>query len=145
MWLLYLFAIVAGIGNAFQSGINSTLAKTLGQPFFAMLTVFGIGALVVVAAGIVSGRFAVPDSFSDVPWWAWTGGFLAVLLLMSQLFVASSIGAGAYLGVIVVTGTLTSLLIDHFGLIGFDVHRLNLARIIGGALMAAGVLLIAIF
>ena len=145
MWLLYLFAIVAGIGNAFQSGVNSTLAKTLGQPFFAMLTVFGVGALVVVAAGIASGRFAVPGSFSDAPWWAWTGGFLAVLLLMSQLFVADSIGASAYLGIIVVTGTLTSLVIDHFGLIGFDVHRLNLARIIGGTLMAAGVLLIAIF
>ena len=70
---------------------------------------------------------------------------LAVLLLMSQLFVADSIGASAYLGIIVVTGTLTSLVIDHFGLIGFDVHRLNLARIIGGTLMAAGVLLIAIF
>ena len=64
---------------------------------------------------------------------------------MSQLFVADSIGASAYLGIIVVTGTLTSLVIDHFGLIGFDVHRLNLARIIGGTLMAAGVLLIAIF
>ncbi len=145
MWLLYLFAIVAGIGNALQSGVNSTLGKTLGQPFFAMLTVFGIGALVVVAVGVASGRFALPSSFSDAPWWAWTGGFFAVLLLMSQLFVASSIGAGAYLGIIVVTGTLTSLLIDHFGLIGFDVHRLNLARIIGGTLMAAGVLLIAIF
>ena len=68
-----------------------------------------------------------------------------MLLLMSQLFVAGSIGAGAYLGIIVVTGTLTSLLIDHFGLIGFDVHRLNLARIIGGAVMAVGVLLIAFF
>ncbi len=110
-----------------------------------MLTVFGIGALVVVAVGVASGRFALPGSFSDAPWWAWTGGFFAVLLLMSQLFVAGSVGADAYLGIIVVTGTLTSLLIDHFGLIGFDVHRLNLARIIGGTLMAAGVLLIAIF
>ena len=145
MWLLYLLAVVAGIGNAFQSGANATLAKTLGQPFFAMLIVFGIGALVVVGVGIASGRFAVPDSFSDAPWWAWTGGFLAVLLLSSQLFVAKSIGAGSYLGIIVVSGTLTSLLIDHFGLVGFDVHRLNLARIIGGTLMAGGVLLIAIF
>ena len=145
MWLLYLFAIVAGIGNAFQSGVNSTLAKSLGQPFFAMLTVFGIGALAVVVVGIASGRFAMPTSFSDAPWWAWTGGIFAVLLLMSQLFAAGSIGAGAYLGIIVVTGTLTSLLIDHFGLIGFDVHRLNLARCVGGALMSAGVLLIAIF
>ncbi len=145
MFFLYLFAVVAGVGNAFQSGVNPSLSKALGQPFFAALTVFGIGALAVVAVGLISGRFAVPGSLADAPWWSWTGGFIAVLLLASQLFVAESIGAGAYLGIIVVTGTLTSLLIDHFGIVGFNVHRLNAARVVGGALMAMGVLLIAIF
>ena len=58
---------------------------------------------------------------------------------------ASPLGAGPFLGVIVVTGTTTSLLIDHHGWVGFKVHRLNLWRVIGGMLMVGGVLLIAVF
>ena len=147
MIFLYAFALVAGIANAFQAGINSTLAKTLGQPFLAALLVIGVSALGVAAAGLVSGRLAWPaaSAFAEVPWWGWVGGILSAVLLMSQLFVAEAIGAGPFLGIIVVTGTVASLVIDHYGLVGFKVHALNLWRVAGGALMGIGVLLVALF
>ncbi len=147
MIFLYAFALVAGIANAFQAGTNSTLAKGLGQPFLAALLIVGISALGIAAAGLASGRLAWPaaGAFGAVPWWAWIGGLLSALLLMSQLFVAEAIGAGPFLGIIVVTGTVASLLIDNYGLVGFKVHGLNLWRVLGGALMSAGVLLVALF
>ncbi len=147
MIFLYAFAFAAGIANAFQAGTNASLAKALNEPFLAALLVVGVSALALAAAGLVSGRLSVPSaaSFAEVPWWAWVGGFLSSLLLLSQLFVADSIGAGPFLGVIVVTGTVTSLAIDHYGWVGFEVHALNPWRVLGGALMAGGVLLIALF
>ena len=147
MLFLYAFALVAGIANAFQAGANSTLAKTLHQPFLAALLVVGVSALALAAAGLVSGRLAWPtaSAFSAVPWWGWIGGILSAVLLMSQLFVADAIGAGPFLGIIVVAGTVASLLIDHYGLVGFKVHELNLWRVVGGALMSLGVLLVALF
>ncbi|MGI4765259.1 MAG: DMT family transporter [Janthinobacterium lividum] len=147
MIFLYAFALVAGIANAFQAGANSTFAKTLHQPFLAALIVVGISALSLAAAGLVSGRLAWPSaaSFAEVPWWGWVGGILSAVLLMSQLFVAEAIGAGPFLGIIVVSGTVASLLIDHYGLVGFKVHGLNAWRIVGGALMSLGVLLVALF
>ena len=147
MIFLYAFALVAGIANAFQAGTNSTFAKTLHQPFLAALILVGISALTLAAAGLASGRLAWPtaSAFGEVPWWGWIGGGLSAVLLMSQLFVASAIGAGPFLGIIVVSGTVASLLIDNYGLVGFKVHGLNLWRIAGGALMSLGVLLVALF
>ena len=147
MLFLYAFALVAGIANAFQAGANSTLAKTLQQPFLAALLLVGVSALTLAAAGLVSGRLAWPTSaaFAAVPWWGWIGGLLSAVLLLSQLFVAEAIGAGPFLGIIVVTGTLASLLIDHYGLVGFKPHQLNAWRVVGGALMGIGVLLVALF
>lgn len=147
MIFLYAFALVAGVANAFQAGTNSTLAKGLGQPFLAALLVVGISALAIAAAGLASGRLAWPGpgAFAALPWWAWVGGLLSALLLMSQLFVADAIGAGPFLGIIVVAGTVASLIIDNYGLVGFKVHELNLWRVVGGALMSLGVLLVALF
>ena len=147
MIFLYAFALVAGIANAFQAGTNSTLAKTLHQPFLAALLVVGVSALCLAAAGLASGRLAgpAPSAFGEVPWWGWIGGVLSALLLLSQLFVADSIGAGPFLGIIVVSGTVASLIIDNYGWVGFKVHELNAWRIAGGALMSVGVLLVALF
>ncbi len=147
MIFLYAFALVAGVANAFQAGTNSTFAKTLHQPFLAALIVVGISALSLAGAGLVSGRLAWPSaaSFGEIPWWGWVGGLLSAILLMSQLFVAETIGAGPFLGIIVVTGTVASLLIDNYGLVGFKVHGLNLWRVAGGVLMSLGVLLVALF
>lgn len=147
MIFLYAFACAAGIANAFQAGTNASLAKSLNQPFLAALLVVGVSALALAAAGLASGRLSMPaaGALGAVPWWAWIGGVLSCLLLLSQLFVADSIGAGPFLGVIVVTGTVTSLAIDHYGWVGFKVHEFNLWRALGGALMAGGVLLIALF
>lgn len=147
MVFLYAFALVAGVANAFQAGTNSTLAKALHQPFLAALLVVGVSALALAAAGVASGRLAWPgaSAFGEVPWWGWVGGVLSTVLLMSQLFVAEAIGAGPFLAIIVVAGTVTSLAIDHYGWVGFKVHELNLWRALGGALMAGGVLLVALF
>ena len=147
MILLYAFALVAGIANAFQSGTNSTLSKALNEPFLAALLVVGGSALGLAVAGLVAGRLAWPSAsaFAAVPWWAWVGGPLSAVLLMSQLFVADTVGAGPFLGIIVVTGTVASLLIDNYGWVGFKVHELNAGRIVGGLLMSLGVLLVALF
>lgn len=147
MIFLYAFALVAGIANAFQAGTNSTLAKTLHQPVLAALLIVGVSALMLAAAGLVSGRLAWPTAaaVAAVPWWGWIGGGLSAVLLMSQLFAADAIGAGPFLGIVVVSGTLASLLIDNYGLVGFRVHELNLWRVVGGVLMGVGVLLVAVF
>jgi len=52
------------------------------------------------------------------------------------------IGAATLLGVSVAGQMLVSLLLDHYGLIGYPVHPVSAWRIVGAALLLAGVWLI---
>ncbi|KQP92421.1 MULTISPECIES: DMT family transporter [unclassified Methylobacterium] len=147
MWLLYGFALVAGIANAVQSGTNATLSKSLGQPFAAAIVVSLVGAGTLLVVGLMLGRFALPtvDEIRSVPPWAWLGGTLGALLILSQLFVAQTIGAAPYFGLLVTAGVVTSMLLDHFGWIGFEQHGVTVWRLLGGLLMIAGIALVAMF
>ena len=80
-----------------------------------------------------------------MPLWAWFGGVVGALLILSQLFVAQQIGAAPYLGLLITAGVITSILLDHFGWIGFEQHPLTLWRALGGVLMVGGIALVALF
>jgi transporter family-2 protein len=145
MWYLYTFVAVAGVLNAFQSGANSTLNKTLDQPLIAGLIVLGFSAVGLLLIGAVYGHLSWPDAdrWTRVPWWAWIGGLLGASVLATQLLIAHEIGASSFMGIIVTAAIVTSLALDHFGLMGFEEHRAGLWRIAGAALMIGGVTLIA--
>lgn len=147
MWFLYGFALLAGIANTVQSGTNATLSKTLGQPFVTGIVVTLVGAATLLVVGLALGRLALPSvgDIRSVPLWAWTGGMLGALLILSQLFVAQQIGAAPYLGLLVTAGVATSILLDHFGWVGFAQHPVTLWRALGGLLMVAGIALVALF
>ena len=147
MWYLYGLVLLAGIANAVQPGQNGTLAKSFSQPLTAGLVV-GIGAAFsVLVVGLVSRRLAWPTylEVAQVPWWAWFGGLLGGGVVITQLLIARQIGAGSFLGLLVTAGVVTSILLDHFGWAGFDVHPASLWRILGGLLMIGGVVLVALF
>lgn len=145
MWFLYVFAVVAGVLNAFQSGANATLKEALGQPLLAALIVLAVSAAGFLAVGLATGHLAWPEPgrWGRVPWWGWIGGLLGGSVLASHLFVAHQIGAGPYLGITVTAAVVTSLVLDHFGLMGFEEHPAGLWRIVGAGMMIAGVGLIA--
>ncbi|MBY0299105.1 MAG: DMT family transporter [Methylobacterium sp.] len=147
MWFLYALTLLAGIANAVQPGPNATLAKTLGQPFAAGLVVVTVSGTTLLTLGLLSGRLHLPslEEAARAPWWAWCGGILGALLVLSQLFVARQIGAAPFLGLLVTAGVITSIVLDHFGWVGFKEHPAGLGRIAGGVLMVLGVSLVALF
>ncbi|AWN43443.1 DMT family transporter [Methylobacterium durans] len=147
MWYLYGFAMLAGLANAIQPGPNSTLAKASSQPFFAGLVVVVVSGAALLVTGLVSGCLSVPsyEQATQIPWWAWCGGILGTVLTLSQLFIAPKLGAAPCLGTLVTVGVLASIVLDHYGWVGFEVHHATIGRVLGGVLMVAGVALVALF
>lgn len=102
------------------------------------------------AAGVPSGGFlggrlgkVVPRSLAG--WFAVCWGLFLVAALVAGLLFVDTAGAGAFAGLTITANILMSLAIDHFGLFRMEVHQLNLWRVLGGALMAAGVALVTAF
>ena len=46
------------------------------------------------------------------------------------------------IGVMVAGQMVTSLFLDHWGLVGYPVHPINVPRIIGAALLVIGVIIL---
>ena len=147
MWYLYGFVLLAGVANAVQAGQNGALSKGLDESLTAGLVVVAGTASCILIVGLLSGKLAWPTVPQAVamPWWAWLGGILGGCIILAQFVVARQIGAAPFLGLLVTAGVTTSIVLDHFGWVGFDRHPASVLRVLGGVLMIAGVGLVALF
>jgi transporter family-2 protein len=84
-------------------------------------------------------------ALAQVPWWGFIGGIFGAVYILSMLLMAERLGAAVFMGVTVSAAVVTSLVMDHFGLLGFQVHEAGLGRMAGGVLMVVGLALIAAF
>jgi transporter family-2 protein len=75
--------------------------------------------------------------------WGWLGGVLGAAYAVGTVLLARELGA-ALLTALVITGQLVcSVILDHFGWVGFTAHAAGIGRIAGCFLMVAGFILIA--
>ena len=142
----YVFVIAAGMLNAVQSGSNAQLVRSLGKPWLVALLVSLITAAVFVVAMLVAGaRLPEAGRIGSAPWWAWTGGLCGAAYVVGTLFFAEEMGAGLFTGLTITAGIVASIVVDHYGLVGFKQHSASVIRISGAALMIVGLALVARF
>jgi transporter family-2 protein len=144
--LAALIAIVAGMLNTVQAGANATLNKALGEPILAALVVSAANAVVYLAAvPFVGLGWPGGGRLAQVPWWAWLGGAMGGAYVLAMIVLAGRLGAAVFTGLTVTAGLVTSVLLDHYGWVGFAQHPAGLWRILGCGLMVGGVALISLF
>lgn len=142
--LFVLMAVAAGISSALQSGSNQMLQKSLSAPLWSVSIVSAVTLVVSLTLPLLaSERLPHGGAMAQAPWWAWIGGLFGLGFILATVYASPKLGAGLFVGLIVTASTITSLLLDHFGWMGFDVHQAGAGRIAGGVLMIVGVALIA--
>ena len=145
-WPYYLFAVAAGAMLPFQFGINSVLARYVDGAARASLVSFVVGALVLLAAVLLFFR-GVPAvaKAGEAPWWVWVGGLLGAFYVLGSVVTAPKLGAATLVALILAGQAAASLTVDHFGLVGFQENPATPGRLLGIALVAAGVVLVRMF
>ncbi|KIF83405.1 DMT family transporter [Noviherbaspirillum autotrophicum] len=138
-----LLAIAAGAVLPLQVGVNSTLRQGIGSPVVAALISFAVGSACLLAYAIAS-RAAWPSAqmLGKLPAWAWIGGALGAYYVATAILVAPKLGAANLVCLTITAQLLASLLLDHYGLIGFAQHGINTARVAGALLLVAGTVMI---
>lgn len=102
-------------------------------------------------AGLLLVQLLVREAFPStarllaVKPWAWAGGLISIAPTMAGLILAQRMGSGIFTGVSITAALVTSVLLDHFGAIGFEVHPASPLRVAGCTLMIAGVWMISRF
>ncbi len=136
-------AVFAGVLNPFLGGMNSTLSKRISQPVWAVAATFSVAMLTTLLAALVSGqKFPGAESLEQTPWWSWLGGLFAAGFVLSLTLVANKLGASVFTGVTVTIAMIVSILLDHYGLVGYEMHKLNFLRVAGAVVMTGGLGLI---
>ena len=138
----HLIAALVGAGLTVQVGMNATVRFAIGSPMLAAIVnfVIGLGGLVIVA--LATGARWTPGSAATVPAWAWFGGVLGAAYVASTTVLGPRLGAATLLALTLAGQMAAALAVDHYGVIGFPQSPLTASRLLGAALLVAGVLLI---
>lgn len=144
-YLLLLIPLLVGMGVVIQSGANTQLSSLLGNPFLAALISFTTGMLCLLLVNIGTGTdpaLLSADNIMRTRWWMWLGGVLGAFFITSVIFIAPIIGPARLFGVIIASQLIFSVVVDHYGWLGFTAQPINLKKIIGVILLIAGAFLI---
>jgi bacterial/archaeal transporter family-2 protein len=139
--LLCALALAAGVLLIVQVGVNATLRSALGSPVTAALMSFVVGTAALAVLLLFVRPWPGRTQLVAAPWWAWLGGLLGAFYVVATIIVGPRLGAAALLALIVLGQLVTSLLVDHFGWLGFPHHAVTPLRLLGAALLFGGVLL----
>ena len=143
---LYPIILIAGALQAWGPPMNGALREALSNPWLASTISFlPIVAFLGVLFLCMPRPLPTMEGVTGMPWWAPLGGLVGSFAVICGLIFVNKVGAGAFAGLTITANILMSLAIDHFGMFGMEQHGLNLWRVVGGALMVAGVALIAVF
>ena len=135
-------ALLGGCCLAFQSGMNSTLARSVGHAITASAISFTVGAAALLAVVAVGIGWPAQHSLGTMPRWAWMGGLCGAVYVSCMTFAAGRLGATTTAGLVVSGQLCAAVVLDHFGWVGFPVHAISAARLLGVVLLGLGVYLI---
>ena len=149
MVLLYYFlSLVAGMALTLQAGFNGQLRSKVGSPVFSSFISFLVGTIglgLVLSYTILSGAYSLPNGTNmlrGIRWWMLTGGLLGAFYIFVTIFASPEIGFANMFSLVICGQIILSILFDHFGFLGNEVHLINPQRILGVVLLIAGVYVI---
>lgn len=147
-WFFILLALFAGSLMPVQAGINLQLRDTAmgGDSSLAALVSFAVGTLGLAAWCLVM-RIPLPAwaDLAQTRAWHWSGGLLGAFFVTATILLAPRLGAATMLALLAAGQMLASMLLDHYGLLGYPVHEASPMRLLGAALIVAGVALVRVF
>jgi transporter family-2 protein len=141
-----LMALLAGMSVPTQAGINAQLGLWTRSPVLASTISFMVGTLTLILYSLAT-RIPLPSlaTVGNHPWWIWVGGSLGAFFVTATIILVPKLGATAMVALILAGQMIASLLLDHFGVLGYPLHPINLGRIAGVLLVCCGIWLIKFF
>lgn len=133
-------AVLIGTLMPLQAVINALLGKELASPVASAFISFLGGTLVL--AVITFSRPAAWARLPQLPTWMLSGGLLGAIFVAAALILVPKIGATSLMAAFVTGQLIMSLAMDHYGWFGLPVRTLDITRILGVVLLAAGIFLV---
>jgi transporter family-2 protein len=133
-----LLALAAGLAGSLQAAVMGRFGERVGSLealTWALLlsSVLSLLALLLARRGL--GQLS--DAWS-VPKWLWLGALMGTFVVFTITYTSPRIGTTATIGLLVAGQLAMGVVIDRYGLFGFERIALTWPRVLGIALLAAG-------
>ncbi|OCP38215.1 DMT family transporter [Ensifer sp. LC163] len=140
--LLILAAVFAGAVVPLQAGANAVLGRLIGHPLWATAVSLGVSLALIIPI-MIAFRVPMPSPGAALkgPWWIWIGGAAGVIYITAALLLAPKLGAASFIVAAIAGQMAVSIIIDHFGLMGFPEKQVSVARLVGVALIISGMVI----
>jgi len=127
---------------AMQAPINSGLGKAIGSLPAASFS-FAIGLVALVGITFVSGEgFGRLGEVGGLSWYYLIGGLLGAVYVTTVLISVRTLGAGGVTAATIAGQLTLAVVLDQLGILGLTQREITPARVVGVALLAAGVYLV---
>ena len=143
--LLFLIPLLVGMGVVVQSGANTQLRQVLANPYLAGLISLSVGSITLLIINLaLRTDFSVlsAENIQQTSWWMWVGGLMGAFFIMSVIIVAPEIGPTSLFGLIIASQLTFSLVVDHYGWLGFSAQPISAQRVVGAVLLIVGAFLV---
>ena len=139
--IFLLMAFCVGMAMSIQAAVNTQLASSIGaNSVVAALVSFACGTIVLLGVAVSRGGLGgVFAALAAQPAWKFAGGFLGAAFVFGTVFLAPRIGLLSLIVLVIAGQLLTSMAIDHFGLINMAVRKVSGVRVAGACVVALGV------
>jgi bacterial/archaeal transporter family-2 protein len=142
--LYYLLALVAGLLLPMQIAFNNKLTNYSSNPVTSSLISFSVGTMALLLYSVTqfSSFQKSLQQVGQAPGYAWLGGLVGAFYIISTIVASPKIGLALFLALIIGGQLVTSVIVDHFGLLGAAVKPITLLKGIGLLLVFTGIILL---
>ncbi|MEM9544862.1 MAG: DMT family transporter [Bacteroidota bacterium] len=142
-FMMLVIALLAGAVLPLQAGLNIQLGKAVHQPIFAAFASFLVGTVALfIYLVLLKFDFSTMNSVKSVSPVVWTAGVLGAFYVAVVIILAPKLGVAMTFVLIVAGQMAVSVFLDHYGLMGMPIKKINIPRILEIVCLIAGVLLI---
>jgi transporter family-2 protein len=136
--------VLGGAVLPVQGAINALLRDDLDRPLAVAATSFllATGVMAVVLVGAVRLVRVTPPQLrwvGTLPWWGWLGGLVGAGYVTAVFLLMPQIGAAPTVALTIAGQQLAALAVDQYGLLRMPPRPVSARRLLGVAVLLAGV------
>ena len=141
--LAIVLAFGVGALVTLQIGSNARLKEALGGALPAIIASSVLG-VALLGAAMLALQMPWPSAtkLRAAPASAWLGGVFGAVYAIVTVLLVRHMGAATLIALVVAGQLICSVVLDHFGVLGFEIRSATSWRLTGCGLMLAGFFLI---
>ena len=137
-----LVSAIIGALIAVMIMLNGTLSNALGN-YTATIIIHIIGLSAIIFVLLLSKQKFIINR--GIPFYLYSAGAIGVFAVLFNNLTFSSLGISLSLALGLLGQTITSIIIDHFGLLGMQVMQYQKKKLIGLIFIILGIFVMAVF